>query len=422
MRGQLEGFISGSPHGRGPLCSFWYIFPRATQAEAKALKAEKLAKDVMGKLQVALSRLEKTPYHSILSSSPVLSPESGTTTPSGVVPSLSSVTPIKSIAIKPKEEKPFWQVERSDIQFTSEELGKGRWGVVRVANYKEERVAARCLYNQIASEDNRRVFIECMNMSAGIRHPNILSFIGAVLDRDIVIVTELMSSNLKKVLDMGKLKNYQIVNIALNVADALLFLHTTRPNPVFHGDLTNTSVLLEKSGGNLWRAKIGDFMTAKFFLRIITGGGDSDREASMSPTFDSSVFLPRATTPRVTPPPLSYRSKQLSGSDLSLSSKRLSSRKLSQTAPDVLDTTILTAERDVYSFGLLLIEMCTGTTPLEVSLNFLIESITWTDMNALVKACTEYSSEKRPTMSTVVNTLRGIHHTTASRPSKFSLS
>lgn len=320
------------------------------------------------------------------------------------------------------EKQPFWVVSRSAVKFTPEELGRGRWGVVKVAEYNGERVAARCLYSQITSEENREVFIEGMDTAAKMRHPNILPLIGAVVQGEPIIITQLMPSNLRKVLDAGKLYNYQIASLALDIANGLLFLHTMRPDPVVHGDLTATSVLVQKDHGNHWHAKLSDFMTAKYFRDVVTASGSSlDRDSSLSPP---GVFAPlaRSATPRTTPPPftMSHRTRIMSGSDASIN-KRLSTRKQSLTAPDMLDASTLTLQRDVYSFGLILVEICTGTPPLEVSFQFLTESITWSEMTSMVKMCTEYQPSKRPSMVDVVKELKALHRTTTSRPSKFNM-
>lgn len=298
--------------------------------------------------------------------------------------------------------------------------------MVKVAEYKGERVAARCLYSQIASEENREVFIKDMDMAARLHHQNILPLVGAVLEGEPVMIMELMPSNLRKVLDDGKLYNYQIATLALDIAAGLLFLHTTRPDPVLHGDIATAGVLVQKGVSNHWRAKLSDFMTARFFRsRIVSSENDLDREDSLSPGHERGVFTspPRSTTPRITPPPLSmlHRSGKISGSDDDFINRRLSTRKQSQTAPDMLDTATLTLQRDVYCFGLVLVEICTGTPPLEVSFQFLTESITWSEMSGVVKLCTEHIPSNRPNMEAVLNKVKLIHRATTSRPSKFNM-
>lgn len=376
-----------------------------------------MAKEALTKLESALSKLAKS-----ASSQPQFSPRSLNSTPSPIDSEPPTLTTQETS--KENQPQPFWVIPRSDISLTSEELGRGRWGVVKVATYSGDKVAARCLYGQISSEESHKVFLECLDAAAKMRHPNILPFIGAVVKDQPVIITELMPSNLRMVLDAGKLYNYQIATLALDIAQGLLFLHTTRPDPVVHGDLGTTNVLVRKEVGNQWRAKLSDFMTAKYFRHVImTGGSAMDFETSFSPTQDKPVFTSPSHSARTTPSPLSgmYRtSRKRSGSDASIN-KRLSSRKQSQTAPDMLDLATLTTQRDVYSFGVLLVELCTGTQPLEVSFQFLTESITWSEMSAMVKLCAEYSPDKRPGMEDVVKKLKTIHRMASSRPSKFNM-
>lgn len=364
----------------------------------------------MHKMETLLSLIEKNAtYHM-----PRFSP----------TPSLDSVPPSPFLKEGGTDKQPFWVVPRSDVVMEGgEELGKGRWGVVRVATYRGDKVAARSLYSRIASEENQKVFVESMTTAAKMRHPNILPLLGVVLEGEPVILTELMPTNLRKVLDKGKLYNYQVASVALDVAEGLAFLHGSCPEPIAHGDIPASGVLLRKGSGNQWRAKLSDFMTARFFHSVITASGSdvsSDETALTSP---SGGATPRATPPRSTPPPVSilYRNKKIS--DVSMGNRRLSAnRKLSQTAPDMTSLSPLTIQRDVYSYGLLLIELCTGTPPLEVSLQFLVESITWSEMAALVRLCMEFNPSHRPDMAAVLNKVKAVHQSVAAvKPSKLNL-
>ncbi len=387
---------------------------RAMQAESQAQKAEKMAKDVLGRLETALNRLEKISTTSGGNSYSLYNAES-----MPVIPNQEQPGEDDRII---EEKKPFWSIPRAKVEFTTQELGKGRWGVVRVATYEGQNVAARCFYRQSIHKESKKVFIESMEAAATLRHANILPLIGVVLEGEPVILTEIMPMNLKKVLDMGQLYNYQISSIALDVANALLFLHETKPNPLFHGDLPSTSVLVQKGADNLWRAKLYKFMLSKYARTsaVFSHQGSFDRDRSLSPTIqEEGVSTSRSSTPRITPPPsLGYRRK-ISGSDLALN-RRPSSRKHSQTAPDILDPVTLTPQRDVYCFGLLIVEMCTGTQPLEVSLQFLVESITWSAMFSVVKSCTEFNTKMRPPMKSLVGTLQEIDRSFATRPVKFT--
>ena len=45
-----------------------------------------------------------------------------------------------------------WVVRREEIELTSVELGRGGWGVVMVANLRGTQVAAKCFYEDLASD------------------------------------------------------------------------------------------------------------------------------------------------------------------------------------------------------------------------------------------------------------------------------
>ena len=131
-----------------------------------------------------------------------------------------------------------WVVEQGEIQLTEVEKGRGGWAVVRVANFRGVCVAAKCLHEQI-SEYYSDLFIREMNMAARLRHPNLVQFIGATRTENMIILTELMPTSLRAVLEQRarehkKLEQIEVISISLDVARALNYLHLTQPEPQGH--------------------------------------------------------------------------------------------------------------------------------------------------------------------------------------------
>ena len=98
-----------------------------------------------------------------------------------------------------------------------------------------------------------------MNVAARIRHPNLLQFIGATLEKEMVILTELMPTSLRKELKKQPMTPSQATGISLDVARALNYLHLMRPHPLIHRDISSANVLLEPLPGGGWRAKVSDY-------------------------------------------------------------------------------------------------------------------------------------------------------------------
>ena len=66
-----------------------------------------------------------------------------------------------------------------------------------------------------------------MSIAARIHHPNLVQFIGATLEGEPVILTELMATSLRAVLERRLFNHAQITSISLDVARALNYLHLT---------------------------------------------------------------------------------------------------------------------------------------------------------------------------------------------------
>ena len=163
-----------------------------------------------------------------------------------------------------------WVVERREIQLTDQELGRGAWATVSVAMFRGSRVAAKCVHNQIVSPHNVQLFKREMDMAARIRHPNLLLFIGATLEGEMVILTELMPTSLRRELQREYHMSPRLtISIGLDVARALNYLHLMRPHLLIHRDISSANVLLERLI-NGWRAKVSDYGTVNLLQQLDT--------------------------------------------------------------------------------------------------------------------------------------------------------
>ena len=247
----------------------------------------------------------------------------------------------------------FWVVNREEIQLTDQELGKGGWAVVRVAKLRGLRVAAKCLHTLIVSDYNRQLFVREMSIAARVRHPNLVQFIGAMMEGEPIILTELMSTSLRALLERRPFNPAQITSISLDVARALNYLHLMHPDPIIHRDISSANVLLEAGPSNSWRAKVSDYGSANFLQQLRTAGPGN-------PTYAA----PEADIP-------------------------------SQQSPKM----------DVYSYGVLLLEMCSQRFPNPEGCEALLQRVQQPTMVALIRQCMEQEPMRRPTMSDIIGQL-----------------
>ena len=193
-----------------------------------------------------------------------------------------------------------WKVDKDEIQLTGPELGRGAWATVSVATFRGLRVAAKCIHNTIISPYNIKLFKREMEMAARIRHPNLLQFIGATLDGEMIILMELMPTSLRKELEKAPklLPLNEVASIAGDVARALNYLHLMKPHPLIHRDISSANVLLQPLPNRHWKAKVSDFGTVKFIKDIITrcpgtpsySALEADDPSKQSPKMDIFSF------------------------------------------------------------------------------------------------------------------------------------
>ena len=164
----------------------------------------------------------------------------------------------------------FWRIPRQEIELTNEKLGKGAWGKVKVALFRGSRVAAKCYHQILLSEHNIKHFHREIIIATRLHHPNLVQFIGASMEGELILLTELMTTNLCVLMGRGPLGEAQIISISLDVARALNYLHLMKPHPIIHRDIGSSNVLLDPLPGNCWKAKVSDYGSVNLVQHLTT--------------------------------------------------------------------------------------------------------------------------------------------------------
>ena len=255
-----------------------------------------------------------------------------------------------------QERESSWVVHKNDVIMSDKVLGRGGWGEVRVAHFHGLDVAAKVLHDTIISDYNVSLFAREMNIASKIRHPNLLQFIGATTGGNPIILTELMPTSLRKELEIGGLAYPAILSISVDVACALNYLHLFKPHPILHRDVSSANVLLQPMGGygTALRAKVSDYGSANLqhlILRSVNPGG---------PLYAA----PESGNPREHSPAM-----------------------------------------DVFSYGVLLIEMISRRIPLPGEREGLINDIRRASFKSLVQRCLIVEYIQRPTMADIITEL-----------------
>ena len=171
-----------------------------------------------------------------------------------------------------------WIICRNEVQVTDKRLGSGGWGTVYEGRYCGCAVAVKRIHEEIASPFRLKIFQREIDMASKCRHPCLLQFIGAIIDEDCpLLVTELMETSLRQLLNQRSLSIREVSIISLDVARALNYLHRKRPVPMIHRDVNCANVLLWRQAGRKtdiqevqWRGKVSDYGTAKFVEQVMT--------------------------------------------------------------------------------------------------------------------------------------------------------
>ena len=166
-----------------------------------------------------------------------------------------------------------WKITHNEITTTPRELGRGGCGLITVGFFREQKVAVKQLYKIIMGENTLAVMHREIDTMSRLHHPNLLLFIGAVLDHpsgNPLIITEIMDTSLRQAYEKNQIKEKNTkLSILRDTAAGLNYLHC-HPDEIIHRDVSSANVLLESRGPNKWRAKLSDFGSANIARNAFT--------------------------------------------------------------------------------------------------------------------------------------------------------
>ena len=245
-----------------------------------------------------------------------------------------------------------WAVRREEIELTGPELGVGGWATVTVAKFRGAQVAVKRIRNQIICRHNIQLYQREMNIAARLRHPNLVQFIGATLEGEMMIVMEFMATSLRNQLETEEYFQPKLVKaISLDVALGLNYLHLIQPDPIVHQGISSANVLLEELPHCKWRAKLTDYGSVNVVRQLRT-------ENPGSPAYAA----PEASNPHLQSPKM-----------------------------------------DIYSFGALILEMLTGRLPAPDQRPGLLCQVHHEQLLRLIRRCLNENPEDRPSASVIIS-------------------
>ena len=247
-----------------------------------------------------------------------------------------------------------WVLKREEIELTGPQLGAGGWATVTVAKFRGIQVAVKRIHDEIISHHSVQLFQREMNMAARLRHPNLIQFIGATMEEEMMIVMELMATSLRSQLRREMYFQPLLVKaISLDVARGLNYLHLVQPDPIVHRDISSANVLLEVIQLNQWRAKLTDYGSVNLLRQLRT-------ENPGSPAYAA----PEASNPRLQSPKM-----------------------------------------DIYSFGALVLEMLTGQLPAPDDRLGLLRKVQHQQLLRLIRGCLNMNPDDRPSARHIISEL-----------------
>uniref|UniRef100_A0A0E0JKF4 RING-type E3 ubiquitin transferase n=1 Tax=Oryza punctata TaxID=4537 RepID=A0A0E0JKF4_ORYPU len=286
-------------------------------------------------------------------------------------------------------------IELATERFSDElKIGEGGYGPVYRASLDHTPVAIKVLRPD--AQQGRKQFQQEVEVLSCIRHPNMVLLLGACPDYGCLVYEYMDNGSLEDRLfrrgGTPPIPWAQRFRISAEIATALLFLHQTKPEPLVHRDLKPANILLDRN----YVSKISD------------------------------VGLARLVPPAVADSVTQYRLTATAGTFCYID-------------PEYQQTGKLGVKSDIYSLGVLLLQVLTARPPMGLThhVEKAIEAGTFAQMlditvkdwpvedaigfAKLALKCTEMRRRDRPDLATVIlpelNRLRNLGHAYEARMS-----
>ncbi|KAJ1688009.1 hypothetical protein LUZ63_019399 [Rhynchospora breviuscula] len=144
-------------------------------------------------------------------------------------------------------------------------IGEGGYGSVYKGVLHCTTVAIKIL--RPGGTQGEKEFYQEVEILRKVRHPNIVTLIGGCPEMRALVYEYIPNGSLEYYLSASKGKKplswRSRIQIASNICSALIFLHSTKPHGIAHGDLKPANILLDSN----FQAKLSDFGTSRQLMK-----------------------------------------------------------------------------------------------------------------------------------------------------------